>query len=64
MASRTDAVVKAVAEEAERRRATMDGDDPPQHVCVLVYLSRAGKPVRVTFEPKWSRDLEREGERR
>jgi hypothetical protein len=57
-ATRTDAIVRAIVEEAEKRRAVLDAPDPPQVVAVLVYLSRGGKPVRVTCEPKWSRDLE------
>lgn len=56
--ARTDAIVRAVAEEAEKRRPLLDGPDPPQRLCVIVYLSRGGKPVRVTCEPTWSRDLE------
>ncbi len=58
MTTRADAIVQAVAEEVEKRRAALDAPDPPQVVALLVYLSRGGKPVRVTCEPRWSRDLE------
>jgi len=56
--TRTDAIVKAVAEEAEKQRTALEGGDPPQVVAILVYLSRSGKPVSVAWEPKWRRDLE------
>ena len=43
MTTRTDAIVKAVADEAEKRRPILDSPDPPQAVAILVYLSRAGQ---------------------
>ena len=61
MAGRTDQIVRAVAEEAEKRRPLLDGPDPPQNVAVVIYLDRGGKPVRVLFEPKWSRELGERG---
>jgi hypothetical protein len=60
-ASRTDAILDAIAGEVGDHDDVLNGDNPPQHVAVMVYLSRTGKVVRVTFEPKWSRDVEREG---